>query len=384
MHRGTCNENGIFTIDGVTPGVYGLVIAGEDRFVAYGLQIVAEEEAKPGQKSTSSASTRPVAYQAHEDRLEIDSLPLLTSSLPVLRRLVNRYVRAGANGVANLAPVRASEPPPSVGSNGVEGWPVELTGPEWETLAPSDRYLATTIQQHTVHLVSPDDRILGRVRRLEHDSGRPLRIYETTVYLIRNEEVIAVCPVDELGVFTFADVKPGLHSLVAAGADGFAAFSISVVPAVKTDITRLRQSDVDSRFHLASQELQRPLELSIELALIDWEICPSFWQKLFVEERRQHAARPAPTPWDSFPMAWGSLADSGNGTYQSSMIVGGFNGGESPCMAGAAEEVAAEEVAAEEVATTVVVAMMVAVMNRTETFGWTSWRCPSHLRRYCS
>jgi hypothetical protein len=60
-------------------------------------------------------------------------------------------------------------------------------------------------------------------------TGRPTRLRRLNVFLVQNNEVVSQAPVSENGTFTFSSVAPGTYSFVAAGLEGFTAFSLRAV-----------------------------------------------------------------------------------------------------------------------------------------------------------
>jgi len=76
----------------------------------------------------------------------------------------------------------------------------------------------------------PDGRLIGRMRRLHPETGRPVPVSPLSVFLIRDGVSTAETTADENGEFELNGLEPGAYSVVAMGPDGFTAFDILVLP----------------------------------------------------------------------------------------------------------------------------------------------------------
>ncbi|MGQ9574323.1 MAG: carboxypeptidase regulatory-like domain-containing protein [Thermoguttaceae bacterium] len=73
-----------------------------------------------------------------------------------------------------------------------------------------------------------DGNLAGRVSSLDASGNRvPAR---AQISFFRNGEVVAVAHSDEQGRFQVTGLEPGVYSVVASGAEGFAAVSVQVLP----------------------------------------------------------------------------------------------------------------------------------------------------------
>jgi len=190
------------------PGVYSVVGAGPDGYVAYGVQVLPAEltvdSGEPG--------TQPVAaYQEVVEELAIDSVAIPVTDLPAVASLARSNIPPGL-----LEPVAS-------GPGAVPGEPI---GPQYDAENP-DRRKDVALEGHQVQ-IRPDGQLIGRVHRI-NQNGEPTRIRRLNVFLVQNNQVIAQAPVDELGTFSFFDVDEGVYSFVAAGMEGLAAFTMQAV-----------------------------------------------------------------------------------------------------------------------------------------------------------
>lgn len=211
---------GVFQISGLKPGLYSLVGAGEDGYIAYGVQIMPfDDPAEPVPEAPVRAarlirsqgagiSATPVS-QIVEELLDIDSLAIPRRDFGAVLQLVRSYVPASlTNAHAGEIPEIAKP-----GADTDEALP-EMNDP------PS-----TCIKKHWVE-IRPDGTLVGRMHRIHPETGKPTRIRRLNVFLVRDNTVVAQSPVNELGLFSFKGVSPGAYSFVAAGVEGFAAFSV--------------------------------------------------------------------------------------------------------------------------------------------------------------
>ena len=211
--------DGVFEAEGVTPGVYSLVGHGEEGYIAYGLEVLPAEFNVDNQEADG---THQVAYQVVQDELQIDSLAVPPTDGPSVLHLANEHlpqeIVAAAREIA--AGAESAPPPPFAGGREELG--------QFEDNPADDTIPAANLRQHAIRL-APDGSLTGRMRSLNPQSGQPVRFRRLNVFLVRNNEIVAQAPVTPLGVFTLPDLDEGLYSFVAAGTEGFTAFSIRTV-----------------------------------------------------------------------------------------------------------------------------------------------------------
>ena len=269
----TLNPQGRFSVEGLAPGVYGLVAAGPDGFAAYSLHVLGDP--LPGAQAGGPVVIRPVSYfQEEKLSLEIQTLVVPRGNFGALKSLILNHVPD------RVVTVNWLEPDAGIAAGAktfeVEQRPGALpAGPgglyHRETL-DKEAFPATSIRGHTVRL-QPDGTLIGRVRRLHPAKGRPLRPGRINVFLLRHDRVAAQAPVETSGVFAIPKFAPGVYSLVAVsretaavGFEGFAAFSINVLPSPKPAATAGGQTPVA----LASLT-QGEGGLEIDFSLIEYE-----------------------------------------------------------------------------------------------------------------
>ncbi len=206
--------DGSFSVDGLDPGVYSVIAAGPEGFFAWSIDVRGGSY-----ELTKNPSAKRTGF-----------------SKPVTRATVN--VQTAAVPKRDFAQVRTlmrNYLPSEESTSYIDGNDVP---PDMRNEPPSTAEAATSLKHHEIRLTA-DGRFLGRVRRLQPDSGRDLRIHQLNVYLIKEDQTVAQQAVAQNGTFAFVGVKPGVYSMVAVGRDGFLALSVDVLKAKRTDATVL-------------------------------------------------------------------------------------------------------------------------------------------------
>ncbi|MGE0378385.1 MAG: hypothetical protein AB7I48_12775 [Planctomycetaceae bacterium] len=218
--------DGVFEAEGVAPGVYSLVGHGEEGYIAYGLEVMPAEFNVDNRRE---GDVQPVAFQEIAAELQIDSLAIPPTDGPSVLSLASEHlpeeiVAAAKEIAANAAASDAAPQPPAAGpdvSGRADLDPAEVDPAEEASPAAS-------LRQNEIRL-DANGSLTGRVRSLNPQTGQPVRIRRLNVFLVRDNQIVAQAPVSPLGVFTFPDLSEGLYSFVAAGTEGFTAFSIRTV-----------------------------------------------------------------------------------------------------------------------------------------------------------
>jgi hypothetical protein len=196
--RTTPGPDGVFKLP-LEPGVYAIVASGPRGYAAYGLQALAPD--------TSVVHT--AAFQEITDTLQISTLAIPSRDFQTAKRLARTYI-----------PRELLEKSNDAGGNG-NGLADETEAP------PLDAAPETSLDGHSVSV--RDGVLLGRMRRLHPQTGKPLKIRRLNAFLVQNNSVLAQASVNESGSFKFKNVDPGVYSFVAAGSDGLAAFSFQAI-----------------------------------------------------------------------------------------------------------------------------------------------------------
>jgi hypothetical protein len=195
--RTTPGTDGVFKL-ALEPGVYAIVATGPRGYAAYGLQALAPE-------ATSVVHT--AAFQEITDTLQINTLAIPSRDFGTAKRLARTYI-----------PRELLDKSDDAGGDGL--------GEETEA-PPLEAAPETSLDGHSVSV--RDGVLLGRMRRLHPQTGKPLKIRRLNAFLVQNNSVLAQASVNESGFFKFKNVDPGVYSFVAAGADGLAAFSFQAI-----------------------------------------------------------------------------------------------------------------------------------------------------------
>lgn len=212
--RTTPGTDGVFKV-ALEEGMYAIVASGPRGYAAYGLQAVRPE----------TSVVHNAAFQEITDTLQINTLAIPSRDFGIAKRLARSYIPSELLNKSNDA-----------GSEGL----VEQEGDS----PPLDASPETALDGHAVSV--RDGVLLGRMRRLHPQTGKPTKIRRLNAFLVQNNSVLATASVSESGFFKFQNVDPGVYSFVAAGSDGLAAFSFQ---AVNSDIA---SKDTPSELTLVS------------------------------------------------------------------------------------------------------------------------------------
>lgn len=139
--------------------------------------------------------------------------------------------------------------------------------------APEHR--ATGVGSYPTARLTSDNRLTGRIHRLHPTSGDSMPIVDSSVYLLRNNHVVARQKLAPDGTFVMEFIRPAVYSLVASGEDGFLAISIDAVPAgstkSKTSVTPVMFQESASQPGVLQQGDEVVEEYGVEAALVPLE-----------------------------------------------------------------------------------------------------------------
>ncbi|MCA9034005.1 MAG: hypothetical protein KDA91_02690 [Planctomycetaceae bacterium] len=200
------DDAGVFSVQGLEPGVYGLIATGTTGYALYSFRAVAGPE--PGDAVADNAAS-PVSLD-----LQINTVSVLPRDFPTVRDLIERRY---ANTAARES-VIASRVPTVPGADHSFG-----SGPE-----------STPLNGHQVQLRSNGD-LVGEVNLLETTDGylRPVR--DITVYFVMDNTIIGSTAVNADGSFRLVGLTPGFYSVVGVGDDGVLAVGVDVLGPAAND-----------------------------------------------------------------------------------------------------------------------------------------------------
>lgn len=208
--QSSTDGNGNFVTTALIPGNYTLCISGDEGFLAYGIQVIdngAEEgeefeipDLQDAAKATAVGPNQLVRY-----RLRKQSSDIKAAVIPPTHDALKEII----NGV-----------PSDVGLGG-------STFSGDTRINVEDSVIAGGFQ-----VSLRDDRTLvGQIGPTASQTDEPIRLQEMSVYLLKNDEIMAQVNADADGNFTFVDVEPGVYGFAAAGRSGFAALSFQAIDA---------------------------------------------------------------------------------------------------------------------------------------------------------
>lgn len=217
----TPGPDGTFTARNLEPGMYSMIAAGDDGFLAWAVNI--QPRLKDVAKMPKWKRVRYLMQEA-SDSLDIDSAAVPPSNFDPLKSLLRTYLPKDDSVLSLDKP-----------GDGDDVQPSTLPGSQ--------------LKHHQIQLTD-DGRLLGRIRRLDASGGRSLRIRQLNVFLLRDNQIVSQEPVSPNGTFAFTELAPNVYSLVAAGRDGFVAFSIDVVAPAATQATVTKSGVIPVGFGL--------------------------------------------------------------------------------------------------------------------------------------
>lgn len=232
----TPTADGSFSVSDLKPGVYSMIAAGDEAFLAWSVNVQPKE-------SDLAKMPEPlrVKYLSQEAKSAVDvkAAAVPPANFVPLKTLLNGYLPSASSFLyldGNDLPEGMNQDP------------------------PIDARLGTSLMHHQVRL-DRDGKLRGRIRRLQPDSGRDLRIRQLNVFLLKNNQQVAQEEVAPNGTFSFDDLRPGVYSMVAAGRDGFLAFSI--------DVLNTRQTNADENtVQTTSLRTNQATEFAIDVAAV--------------------------------------------------------------------------------------------------------------------
>jgi hypothetical protein len=211
------------------PGVYSLIGVGESGFLAFALTVL--PPAKSSQRAANAVTVGLLQDQSPSVQPVLDVVAY-TPPFETLRDIIMRYYPEMELPVVNEQAYRQQlgetpEPASYARSAGIQ----DAVGAEGrlrdllEAMQP-----ATSIKAHKITIL-PNGILRGRLMGVDPITGRPVRLRDQNVFLIRDNQVIARSVIDADGVFQMQDVQPGVYSWVACGRAGLAALGVNLVTA---------------------------------------------------------------------------------------------------------------------------------------------------------
>ncbi len=244
VNKTTTERDGTFLTGTILPGSYTLCVAGQDGFLAYGIQVIDREQQPqdrlpvplPGQEEAAVPAT-----PNHSDVAVHAVHPVRAGQQPVAQAAWHAGSRhAGGPVGQDVDPIQltAAVIPPEfsalqrIMSDYVpEGISISMAGTAGSRINVEQSVVVGGFQ---VSLTS-DGNLEGRIASLTGDQDQPIRLQEMNAFLLLNDEIYSRVTVQEDGNFVFNSIEPGVYGFAAAGPDGFAAMSFQAVVADDED-----------------------------------------------------------------------------------------------------------------------------------------------------
>lgn len=206
--------NGNFVTAPLKPGSYTLCMSGNEGFLAYGIQVIDNDA----------------------DKGEAFEMPNLQGATNPIAPEENQFVRYRLR-TAQATDIKAAVIPPTHDAlkEIINGIPSDV-GLGDGTLSGKTRI---NIEDSVIAggfqvSLTEDQTLVGQINPLAWQQDEPIRLQEMSVYLLKNDQIMAQVNADSDGKFMFNDVAPGVYGFAAAGRSGFAALSFQAVAAETT------------------------------------------------------------------------------------------------------------------------------------------------------
>jgi hypothetical protein len=196
----TTDQDGLFTLNNVSPGVYGLLTSGGDGYSSSGFRAVSSGPGVPADGTFTRSTV--------QRDLQIDLAVVHPRDTAVVQSILN-----GDNVDAAL-----SDADPAAESS------------EAKTASIAQMIPATSIAHHQVEL-SADGGLTGEIVSLDPLTGAKRDVVDVMVYFIMNKLVVASARVLPSGRFSVTGLTPGSYSVAAVGTDGTLAMGADLVSA---------------------------------------------------------------------------------------------------------------------------------------------------------
>jgi hypothetical protein len=204
----SANARGEFIVYGLEDGVYTLLVANDGRY-AVNCLLVLDNDQMGGPPSSFD-------------------IPMSENSpRSVFEQVVSRATKVMFRNYGEFAFEETQEDPARLyGLQGIAAHRPEAVD-------------ATTLGNHRVALTA-EGQLIGRLRAVDHLSGRPVDLLVTEVMLLANDATVATTQTNRFGIFSFDNVEPGIYTLFAAGKDGIAVTSFELTETAPAPLTAVQ------------------------------------------------------------------------------------------------------------------------------------------------
>lgn len=220
------DNDGQFLLEDVEPGIYTLVAAGQNGFLAYGVHVLPSlEEFDILDLESNNGGPLP---QLHPDPIENKRAYYVS----------HFGIPADAVIQEDLQIDAAAVPPEfttleRISQNYLPGAAALTLGKDVDDMKAIEKSIE--IRKGFQFPLAEDGSFHGRIQPIATEDGKLTKLREMNLFLIQDDLEVARVPVEENGRFKIEDVDPGVYSIVAAGQDGFAALSVELVSGTNDD-----------------------------------------------------------------------------------------------------------------------------------------------------
>lgn len=206
----TTDDEGLFVIQGVTPGIYNVVTDSSTGYAVFSVRAVGQSDSVASRNEATTVSRVIADFQMDVAAVHPDDIE------KVKQIIAENYVTESASDSTGQF-TRYSE-----GS-------------------ASGRSVSTAAWSHNISL-SPDGRLMGTILSVDPATGQSATIENLSIYCVMDQEIVSTAVVTPSGSFEVEGLQPGPCSIVAAGKDGVLAVGV-LLEAADTESTALIESE---------------------------------------------------------------------------------------------------------------------------------------------
>lgn len=188
---GRTDDQGRFSISGLTPCVGGIMAYSPDGIMLFGVRFSAPEG----------------DLVAEETELDMDSAVVMNADVAITRQLILQALQSGESGEFRFT---------------------ETTTAEDDSFPYGVGERATSLSAQSVKLEA-DGSLKGTVNLLDDRTGRNREVLDLTINFVRDGQLVHAAEVNNNGEFSATGLIPGLYSVVGTGRDGVFALGLEVL-----------------------------------------------------------------------------------------------------------------------------------------------------------
>lgn len=250
IREGSTNYDGKFTLQDVDPGIYTLLGAGQNGFLAYGVNVLPKIKAKELTQFNQGLNYAGRVKAYYVSHFNVPANTVISEGLQIDAAAVPPEFQTLQRISQNYLP---------------ENNAVEIDEDSDDVTSVGD---STEIASGFSHPLTADGSFAGSVQPIATTDGTPGKLSEMNVFLIQDDIEIARIAIEPNGKFEIEDIDPGVYSLIIAGKDGFAARSIRLTSQAAVSVTNLQTTDSKTHFVSNRPDFATPRRNGLSVSFI--------------------------------------------------------------------------------------------------------------------